>query len=379
MAENSSHTQELRRKKAFLRMILVLGLGTQTLQKLISHFEGPESVVEASRGELRRLSVSDDVIADLLSDHSAERAEAEWQKAAEAEIQVVDMLDDAYPPLLREIYDPPLLLYVRGCVSEIRRPQVAIVGTRRPSPYGVNCAERLAEDLANRGLVITSGLARGIDTAAHRGSLVGGQTVAVFGTGLDLAYPRENRRLADLVVQNGALVSECPLGTPPMPQNFPLRNQILAGMTLGTVVVEAAEQSGSLITARLALDANREVFAIPGPFDSPTSVGPHLLIRQGACLVSDWRDVVEELPAAISEAMTRSAEPNPRTATHEGVTLNERQCRVRDALSTSAPIPIDALLLKLALEASDVYAALVELQLLDLIRQLPGQRYIRKL
>ena len=148
-------------------------------------------------------------------------------------------------------------------------------------------------------------------------------------------------------------------------------------MTLGTVVVEAAERSGSLIKARLALDANREVFAIPGPIDSPTSVGPHLLIRQGACLVSDWRDVVEELPAAISAGMTRSAEPNPRAATHEGGTLNERQCRVRDALSTSAPVPIDALLSKLALEASDVYAALVELQLLDLIRQLPGQRYIR--
>ena len=358
-------------------MILVPGLGTQTLQKLISHFEGPESVVQASRGELRRLSVSHDVINDLLSDHSARRAEAEWQKAAEAEIEVVDMLDDTYPPLLREIYDPPLVLYVRGCVSEIRRPQVAIVGTRRPTPYGVNCAERLAEDLASRGLVITSGLARGIDTAAHRGSLAGGQTVAVFGTGLDLAYPRENRRLADLVAQNGALVSEFPLGTPPLPQNFPLRNRILAGMTLGTVVVEAAERSGSLITARLALEANREVFAIPGPIDSPTSVGPHLLIRQGARLVSDWRDVVEELPAPIAAEMTRSAEPNPCAEAHEG--LNDRQCRVRDALSASAPLPIDALLSKLALEASDVYAALVELELLDLIRQLPGQRYIRKL
>ncbi len=379
MPENSIHAQALRRKKAFLRMILVPGLGTQTLQKLTSHFERPESVVEAGRGELRRLSVSDDVIDDLLSGHSAERAEAEWQRALEAEIQVVDMLDDAYPPLLREIYDPPLVLYVRGCVSEIVRPQVAIVGTRRPSPYGVNCAERLAEDLANRGLVVTSGLARGIDTAAHRGSLTGGQTVAVFGTGLDRAYPRENRRLADLVAQNGALVSEFPLGTPPLPQNFPLRNRILAGMTLGTVVVEAAQRSGSLITARLALDANREVFAIPGPINSPTSVGPHLLIRQGARLVSDWRDVVEELPAAIAAEIARFEEPNPRAASREGSTLDERQRRVRDALSASDPIPIDALLSKLSLEASDVYAALVELELLDLIRQLPGQRYIRKL
>ena len=252
MAENSIHAQALRRKKAFLRMILVPGLGTQTLQKLTAHFGRPESVVQASRGELRRLSVSDEVIDDLLSDHSTQRAEAEWQKALEAQIQVVDMLDDAYPPLLREIYDPPLVLYVRGSVSEIRRPQVAIVGTRRPSPYGVNCAERLAKDLASRGLVITSGLARGIDTAAHRGSLTRGQTVAVFGTGLDRAYPRENRRLADLSGAKWRSGVGIPLGTPPLPQNFPLRNRILAGMTLGTVVVEAAERSGSLIIRRVS-------------------------------------------------------------------------------------------------------------------------------
>src|SRR4029077_8313371 len=201
----------------------------------------------------------------------------------------------------REIYDPPIILYIRGQRWNADIPQLAIVGTRRPTGYGINCAERLAEDLAVRGLAITSGLARGLDAAAHRGALRGGTTYAVFGCGLDFVYPKENRRLADLVEENGAVISEFPLGTPPSPQNFPIRNRIIAGLSLGVVVIEAAEYSGSLITVRLALESGREIFAVPGNITSPNSFGPHALIRQGAKLVTNWQDVVEELPYSIRE------------------------------------------------------------------------------
>ena len=231
-------------------------------------------------------------------------------------------------------------------------PQLAIVGTRRPTGYGINCAERLAEDLAARGLAITSGLARGLDAAAHRGALRGGTTYAVFGCGLDFIYPKENRRLADLVEEKGAVISEFPLGTPPSPQNFPIRNRIIAGLSLGVVVVEAAEYSGSLITARLALESNREVFAVPGNITSANSFGPHVLIRQGAKLVTSWQDVVEELPHPIREnfAPRRS---NAGCASPQLMTRSRKcgNCFLQEAVS------IDTLLSKLPLSTSEVYSA----------------------
>jgi DNA processing protein len=279
-----------KRTIAILRMSLVRGLGLRSSNALIRQFKTPEAVLDAGRPQLEAAGIPPEVADDLMSPKSQERAEQEWAKAGSLGIRILDILHPDYPPLLREIFDPPVILYIKGSGWNPDLPQVAIVGTRRPTGYGLNCAERIAEDLATRGLTITSGLARGVDSAAHRGALRGGATFAVFGCGLDTIYPKENRKLAEMVEEKGALLAEFPLGTPPSPENFPIRNRIIAGMSLGVIVVEAAEYSGSLITARLAVDSNREVFAIPGNITSPNSFGPHVLIRQGARLVASWQD-----------------------------------------------------------------------------------------
>src|SRR5262245_3844229 len=327
------------RRKAALRMFLVRGLGLRSANALIRHFKTPERVFDSNRNELEQLGIPPDVADDLLSAKSEERAEEEWEKATGLGMEVIDIVDPAYPPLLREIFDPPIVLYIRGKKWDPAIPQLAIVGTRRPTGYGINCAERLAEDLAARGLAVTSGLARGLDAAAHRGALRRGITYAVYGCGLDFVYPKENRRLADLVQENGAVISEFPLGTPPSPQNFPIRNRIIAGMSLGVTVVEAAEYSGSLITVRLALESNREIFAVPGNITSPNSFGPHALIRQGAKLVASWQDVVEELPHPIREKILAPLVAQMITAAEPK--LDGPEAKVWKLLSLQEAISID--------------------------------------
>lgn len=358
-------------------MLLVRGLGLRSGQALLGHFKHPEAVFESSRRELEQLGIPPDVAEDLLAQKSADRAEAEWTKAIEHNITIVDILDPGYPPLLKEIFDPPFVLYVRGQRWPPELPILAIVGTRRPTGYGINCTERLAEDLAARGLAIVSGLARGIDAAAHRGALRAGTTYAVFGCGLDVVYPKENRKLAELVEKNGAILSEFPLGTPPSPENFPIRNRIIAGMSLGSMVVEAAEYSGSLITVRLALDAGREVFAVPGNITSPNSFGPHILIRQGAKLVAGWQDVVEELPYAIREKILAPLVAQMKPAPEPELQGNEQT--VWKALSAAESISVDVLLSKVALSPAEIYEALLALELREYIRQLPGKKYVRRL
>src|SRR3989454_3191376 len=368
---------EENRTKAALRLFLVSGLGLRSANTLVRHFKDPQAVFGSSRPELEALGIPQDVADDVLSKKSAQRAEEEWTKTVEVGVQIIDILDRTYPPLLREIYDPPIVLYIRGKNWNADLPQLAIVGTRRPTGYGINCAERLSEDLAARGLAVTSGLARGLDAAAHRGALRAGITYAVFGSGLDFVYPKENRKLADFVIENGAIISEFPLGTPPSPQNFPIRNRIIAGMSLGVTVVEAAEYSGSLITVRLALESGREIFAVPGNITSANSFGPHVLIRQGAKLVAGWQDVVEELPHPIREKILAPlvaqmhASPEPQ--------LDEFEAKVWRALSLQEPVSIDTLLGKLPLPTSEVYSALLGLEISEYVRQLPGKKYIRRL
>jgi len=372
-----SRSMELVRTKAALRMFLVRGLGLRSANLLIKHFKEPALVFEASRAEVEALGVPPEVADDLRSPKSRDRSEAEWERAQKLGVTILDILDPSYPPLLREIYDPPIVLYVRGKKWSADFPQLAIVGTRRPTGYGLNCAERLAEDVAARGLAVTSGLARGLDAAAHRGALRAGVTYAVFGSGLDFVYPKENRGLADLVVENGAIISEFPLGTPPSPQNFPIRNRIIAGMSLGVTVVEAAEYSGSLITVRFGLEFGREIFAVPGNVTSPQSFGPHALIRQGAKLVANWQDIVEELPHPIREKIFA-----PLIAQMQAVPelqLDGAEAKVWKALSLQEPVSIDTLLSKLPLPTSEVYSALLALEMAQHVRQLPGKKYIRRL
>ena len=360
-----------------LRMALVRGLGLRTANALLCHFRSPEAILDSRGEELEAQGVPPEVADDLFSPRSAERAAEEWKKAEDLGVRILDILHPEYPGLLREVFDPPIILYIKGKRWDAALPQVAIVGTRRPTGYGLNCAERFAEDLAARGLAVTSGLARGVDAAAHRGALRAGVSYAVFGCGLDFIYPRENRKLAENTENNGALISEFPLGTPPSPQNFPIRNRIIAGMSLGVVVVEAAEYSGSLITARLALEANREVFAVPGNITSANSFGPHVLIRQGAKLTTGWQDVVEELPHPIRERVLL-----PLIAQMESVPqpqLEGPEKKVWQALSLQDTVALDTLLSRLSLQASDVYSALLSLETQNLIRQLPGNKYIRRL
>jgi DNA processing protein len=360
-----------------LRMSLVRGLGLRTANSLLCHFRSPEAVLDSRREELEAQGVPPEVADDLLSPRSAERAEEEWDKAQTLGVRILDILHPEYPGLLREVYDPPIILYIKGLRWVPDLPQVAVVGTRRPTGYGLNCAERFAEDLAGRGVAVTSGLARGIDAAAHRGALRTGVTYAVFGSGLDFVYPKENRKLAENTEKNGALISEFPLGTPPSPQNFPIRNRIIAGMSLGVVVVEAAEYSGSLITARLALESNREVFAVPGNITSPNSFGPHILIRQGAKLTTGWQDVVEELPHPIRERVLLPLIARMESAPQPQLAGAEK--KIWDLLSLQEAVAIDSLLSKLALGASDIYSALLSLETQNLIRQLPGNKYLRRL
>jgi DNA processing protein len=315
---------------------------------------------------------------------SLQLADAELDKAQAAGARLLVPDDTAYPRQLLEIYDPPAVLYVVGEVEALSLPGIAIVGTRHPTPYGIGMAERLACDLAARGLIIFSGMARGIDSAAHRGALnAKAKTVAVFGTGVDVVYPRENRKLAEqILVHGGALVSEFPIGTAPVPQNFPIRNRVISGLAQGVLVAEAGEYSGTRITARCALEQGREVFAVPGNVTNKLAWGPNTLIKQGGKLVATWEDVWEELPAEV-RARVEALVPAPDTPRTESLfeqSLPEgNEKKVFALLKSDEAVQIDELMEKLegTLSSSEVFAALFELELGGRVRQLPGKNYVR--
>ena len=285
----------------------------------------------------------------------------------------------------KESYDPPTILYVRGNTEILTRPGVAVVGTRHPTPHGSGMAERLACDLAAQGLVIISGMARGVDTASHRGAISAkGKTIAVFGTGVDVIYPKENSRLSEQILAlGGALISEFPMGTFAAPQNFPIRNRILSGMSLGVLVVEAAEYSGTRITARLALEQNRDVYAVPGNVTNKNSWGPNTLIKQGAKLVETWEDVWEDLPTEVRLALTPATPPESQSASSaslfpdDGLPPHER--RLLSLLKADEATHIDELIEKLESEmsSSEIFAALFELELNGKVRQMPGKNFVK--
>ncbi|MBV8518209.1 MAG: DNA-protecting protein DprA [Acidobacteria bacterium] len=282
--------------------------------------------------------------------------------------RVVTLVDDAYPPLLREIADPPLVLHVRGDVSLLAKPAVAVVGSRRASPYAINAAQHLTRALASAGLTIVSGLALGIDAAAHHAALAAnGKTIAVLGTGIDVVYPRSNARLFRSIEREGLIVSEFPPGAPPKREHFPIRNRVISGLALGTVIVEATRHSGSLVTARMAAEQGREVFAVPGSIFSAGSEGTHRLIQYGAKLVHDANDIVEELPGDFQLASAPPPEPPPPALAD-----------VLAALTHDEGAHIDTLTQKLGGKPSASLANdLLQLELGGWIRALPGARYVR--
>ena len=288
----------------------------------------------------------------------------------------LDRSDERYPAWLRAIPDPPAVFYCDGLPEPRDRQAVAIVGSRRATPYGLRATETLARELSGAGFTIVSGFARGIDAAAHRAALeAGGRTIAVLGCGLDVAYPPGHARLREEIAKCGAVITEFAPGTPPWASNFPRRNRIISGLSLGVVVVEAAEDSGSLITARLALEQGREVFAVPGPVDAPLSRGPHGLIKQGAKLVETVDDIVEELLPQLDSASVPKRRPVLSKAT-EIPNLSPEERLVWDQMSRE-PLHLDELTEHSGLTPAGVAGILLGLELKGAVRQVPGQRYYR--
>jgi DNA processing protein len=369
----------------WLALALTPGLGPTRARKLVEHFGGPEAVFRASLTELESTGIQAVSAQSLATGKSAELAREELARAAAAGATVISMEDTSYPPRLKEIYDPPLTLYVRGSVDVLSRPGLAMVGTRHPTPYGSGMAERLACDLAMQGLVIISGMARGVDTASHRGAIAAkGKTIAVFGTGVDVIYPKENSRLAEQILAlGGAHITEFSLGTFAAPQNFPIRNRILSGMSVGVLVVEAAEYSGTRITARCALEQNREVFAVPGNVTNRNSWGPNTLIKQGAKLVATWEDVWEDLPTDVRLALTPTTAPESPGASSASLFPDEdlppHEKRILSLLKADETTHIDELVERLEAEmsSSEIFAALFELELAGKVRQMPGKNFVK--
>src|SRR5437868_6576544 len=288
---------------SWIALNMTPGVGPRAATKLLERFGSADAVFHARRTELESLRLKPETIDSLINRQFHEAAGTELDRVKELGGDVLILDDGSYPALLREIDDPPPVLYVKGdwqaCFDQ---PGVGVIGSRMCSTYGENASEMLARDLASRGITIVSGLARGIDAAAHRGAMAGGgRTIAVLGTGIDTVYPREHNKLVrDILDAGGCLVTQFPLGTPPLKDNFPYRNRIISGLSLGVLIVEASERSGSLITARLAAEQNREVMAVPGNITSSNSYGTNYLIKAGAKLVQQWQDVVAELPSEIA-------------------------------------------------------------------------------
>ena len=369
----------------WLALALTPGLGPTKARRLIDFFGGIAGVFAASLTELEASGLHATSAQSLATGRSLELAHDETIRANAAGARLVSLEDPTYPTQLKQIYDPPLVLYVRGNGAVISEPGIAVVGTRHPTLYGSAMAERLGCDLAARGLVIFSGMARGVDTASHRGAIAAkGKTVAVFGTGVDVPYPKENTRLMEqMLTLGGAVISEFPMGTFAAPQNFPIRNRIISGISLGVLVVEAAEYSGTRITSRCALEQNREVFAVPGNVTNKNSWGPNTLIKQGAKLVATWEDVWEELPTDVRLKLTPkdgAESPAGQTASlFQESELPPHEKKIFALLKADEATHIDEIVERLEpeLSSSEIFAALFELELAGKVKQLPGKNFVK--
>lgn len=336
--------------------------------KLKEFFPGPQDIWRASQKELQAAGFKDKEIAEITRERGKIEPGRELEKIINARTRVLLYDDPAYPALLRNIFDPPAILYLRGQLPDTER-FIAMVGARKATPYGLQVAEKLAGELAMQGICVVSGMARGIDSAAHRGVLKKkGQTIAVLGCGVDVVYPSENSKLKEQIEINGAVISEYPLGTKPLPVYFPLRNRIISGLSHGTMVVEAAEKSGSLITVDQALEQGREVFAVPGNITSNLSKGPHKLIRQGAKIVDNINDILEEfgwLP--VEDEITGQISVNAQLTLEENLLFRHLSYE---------PMQIESLISLTEMPSAKVSAILVFMELKGLVKKLPGQYYV---
>ena len=380
----------------WLALRMAPGLGTRKAAQLIGIFRTPQAIFRASRSELEAAGLAQAAAQSVASGCTFEDAVTQQKMLAACGGILIPMTDPVYPSRLSEIYDPPPVLFARGRLELLSTLMLAIVGTRRPTPYGNTAASRLAKDLSAAGLTIVSGMARGIDTSAQRAVLeAGGNTIAVFGCGVDEVYPAENRKLAGQLAQSGLLVSEFPMGTPAYPQNFPVRNRIVSGMSVGVLVVEGGEYSGSAITAKLAAEQGREVFAVPGNITSKVSWGPNLLIKQGAKLVQEWNDVVVELQpedrrrlsaqfrnAMIINDNEESVTSDVPASSYASGSMKGISQVVLAALALDAPVSLDSLMDTIGQRAegispSEIIAVLFDLEMNGLVRQIPGKNFLK--
>src|SRR2546428_5239175 len=367
---------------SWLALPLTPGLAARLSARLLRQFGSPEGVFRASPPDLEACHLPAETAQAILKKAAFPRAEKERAGVRKiAGCMLLNWTEPEYPQTLLQIYDPPVLLYVRGDLQVLNLPSLSIVGTRKPTLYGTQMAQRLGRDLAARGLVIVSGLARGIDAIGHQGAMdAHGRAIGILGTGIDVCYPKENKKLYEKVLERGAIISELPLRTHPAPENFPVRNRIVAGISLGVVIVEGAQYSGSLITARLAMESGREVFAVPGNVTQPVSFAPNQLIKQGAKLVTSWEDVVEELPTEIRAELFPVESPGAeeRAALFQS-SLVGAESTLYAMLNTDEPRHVDELVERSGLNSSEVLATLFMLEMKGIIRQMPGKQFVRVL
>lgn len=372
---------------AWLALALTPGLGPRRVIEGVREVGPASRIFELSLTDLEGLKLPAEAAQFIFDGKARRAAETEWAAIQALGASIVTYSSAAYPERLKEIYDPPPVLWARGDTGLLTRPGIAVVGTRHPSPYGSGVAEMLSRDLAARRLLIISGMARGIDSCAHKGALAARTpTVAVWGTGIDVVYPKENRKLAeDILAAGGAIVSEVPLGTFPAPQNFPRRNRIISGLSIAVLVVEASENSGTRVTARCAAEQNRDVFAVPGNVTNKGSWTPNTLIKQGAKLTATWEDVWEDLPSQVRLELEEAAGSASRIEAQASLlpdpVLRSEEARVLEILRADESLQIDDILdaLDTQLTSSEVFTALFELEMAGRVRQLPGKNYVRVL
>jgi DNA processing protein len=367
--------------KLAIELTLLPGVGIVTQNRIRRKLPRLEELFSMTEDGLAAAGVPKEARTPIRRRTFREEAEKIYKWAVNAGVHILIAGMPGYPALLGEIPDPPTVLYARGNLDALAVPCVAIVGTRRPTVYGIRMAEELGADLGERGLCVVSGLARGIDAAAHRGCIKkDGTTIAILGSGIDIIYPREHQQLAERITQKGLIISEFHPGTTPSPQNFPIRNRTVSGISLGALVVEAGEQSGSLITARLAMEQNREVFALPGNVTSPMSIGPNFLIKQGAKLVQGWRDILDELPEEIRRGifLKEDAQTSDKPdADRSHINVSENGARLLEILKEDEAVHFDRLAELFGISISQLSFELMEMETAGLVRQLPGNMYIK--
>jgi len=371
----------------WLKLIRANGVGPTTFIRLLERFGCPDRILGASVSELAKTNgVGFKTAERIASTRNTFDTTAELEKAQKLGVWIIHLQDNRYPPVLKQIYDPPPVLYVKGSLTKQDNLAISIVGSRQCSLYGQEQSSRFAHFLSSAGFTICSGMARGIDSAAHQGALsAGGRTIAVQGCGLGHIFPPENKRLYELITQSGACISELPLDYEPLPVNFPVRNRIIAGLSLGTIVVEAGFKSGALLTANAAIEYNREVMAVPGKIDSPLSKGAHQLIKQGAKLIESVEDIMEalgyygrQLNEHVSTATQKAIEAIERPLFDiDDLNLSNDEKKIYDCLNKE-PSHIEQIIAEADLSPGNINAGLISLRLKGLIKQLPGSLFVRR-